>query len=62
MSGRWRPISGPSRTHGKAVATDITCAPIDDRLLRLYFEYFNGTGYLPPPPSPILEAHGKEPQ
>jgi len=31
--------------------TDITCAQIDDRLLRLYFEYFIGTGFLPPPPS-----------
>ena len=31
--------------------TDIVCHPIDDRLLRLYFEYFIETGYLPPPAS-----------
>jgi len=32
--------------------TGIACPPTDDRLLRLYFEYFIDTGYLPPPQSP----------
>jgi myxalamid-type nonribosomal peptide synthetase MxaA len=50
------------RVEEALVGTDITCAPIDDRLLRLYFGYFIGTGYLPPPPSPTSEAHRKEPQ
>jgi thioester reductase-like protein len=48
------------RVEEALAGTDITCAPIDDRLLRLYFDYFIGTGYLPPP-SPS-EAHRKEPQ
>jgi myxalamid-type nonribosomal peptide synthetase MxaA len=29
--------------------TDIVCPPPDDRLMRLYFDYFIGTGYLPAP-------------
>jgi myxalamid-type nonribosomal peptide synthetase MxaA len=48
------------RVEEALAGTDITCAPIDDRLLRLYFDYFIGTGYLPPP-SPA-EAHRKEAQ
>ncbi|GAA1090782.1 non-ribosomal peptide synthetase [Tsukamurella spumae] len=31
--------------------TAITCPPIDDALLRRYFEWFIDRGYLPPPPS-----------
>jgi myxalamid-type nonribosomal peptide synthetase MxaA len=46
------------RVEEALAGTDITCAPIDDRLLRLYFDYFIGTGYLPPPPS--SQAHRKE--
>jgi myxalamid-type nonribosomal peptide synthetase MxaA len=42
--------------------TDITCAPIDDRLLRLYFTYFIDTGFLPPPPSDPSEPHRKASQ
>ena len=42
--------------------TDITCAQIDDRLLRLYFKYFIDTGFLPPPPSYTPEPHRKAPQ
>jgi myxalamid-type nonribosomal peptide synthetase MxaA len=42
--------------------TGITCAPTDDRLLRLYFEYFIGTGFLPPPPSYPPDPHRKASQ
>ena len=42
--------------------TDITCAQIDDRLLRLYFKYFIDTGFLPPPPSSTPEPHRKASQ
>jgi len=42
--------------------TDITCAPIDDRLLRLYFKFFIDTGFLPPPPSYPSEPHRKASQ
>jgi len=42
--------------------TDITCAKIDDRLLRLYFTYFIDTGFLPPPPSYTPEPHRKASQ
>jgi myxalamid-type nonribosomal peptide synthetase MxaA len=48
------------RVEEALAGTGITCAPIDDRLLRLYFGYFIGTGYLPPPPP--SEAHRKEAQ
>jgi thioester reductase-like protein len=40
----------------------IICAPIDDRLLRLYFEYFIDTGYLPPLPAGASAPYGKESQ
>jgi len=42
--------------------TDITCAQIDDRLLRLYFKYFIDTGFLPAPPSYTPEPYRKAPQ
>jgi amino acid adenylation domain-containing protein/thioester reductase-like protein len=34
--------------------TKITCPPIDDRLLRTYFDYFTRIGYLPTPRTPAL--------
>ena len=35
---------------GGLAGTSITCPAIDDRLLTLYFDYFVGAGFLPPPP------------
>jgi myxalamid-type nonribosomal peptide synthetase MxaA len=34
--------------------TRITCPPIDDQLLRTYFDYFTMIGYLPTPGTPAI--------
>ncbi len=44
------------------VGTDITCPPIDDRLLRTYFDYFTAIGYLPPPRTPALAGSARAPE
>jgi myxalamid-type nonribosomal peptide synthetase MxaA len=38
--------------------TNITCPPIDDHLLRAYFDYFTKSGYLPAPRTPAVAAAG----
>lgn len=40
------------------VGTQIECPAIDDRLLRLYLDYFTSTGYLPEPQDRVLAAVG----
>jgi Beta-ketoacyl synthase, N-terminal domain len=67
VKGTWRApwCMRHGRARGRAWRTTWwprirTCAPVGDRLLRLYFGYFIGTGYLPPPPS--SQAHRKEAQ
>ena len=40
------------------VGTQIECPVIDDRLLRLYLDYFTSTGYLPAPQDRVIAAVG----
>ena len=49
------------RTVDRGLAgSDITCPPIDDRLLRTYFDHFTTIGYLPAPRPPAFAA-GRSP-
>jgi len=48
------------RTTRALAASGASCAPVDDRLLTCYTEYFIETGFLPPPEQHRAVAHGKE--
>ncbi len=40
--------------------TGIECPAVDDRLLRVYFDYFVGTGFLPAPPADAVTTKGAD--